>query len=66
MIEDAFMKMMDHRTTFIVAHRLSTIKNADFILFMKEGSVVEQGNHEQLLQQNGEYAKMYYSQFRFV
>ena len=55
--------MMQGRTTFVVAHRLSTIRDADVILVMKDGHVVEQGNHEQLLQKNGFYATLYNSQF---
>lgn len=62
-IQKAFNKMMDGRTSFIVAHRLSTIKEADLILVMNNGSVVEQGNHKELLRQNGFYSKLYNSQF---
>ena len=62
-IQSAFNKMMDGRTTFVVAHRLSTIKGADLILFIKDGAIVEQGNHSQLLQKNGFYAKLYRSDF---
>ena len=62
-IQSAFNKMMNGRTTFVVAHRLSTIKGADLILFIKEGVIVEQGNHSQLLQKNGFYAKLYRSDF---
>ena len=54
---------MEGRTTFIVAHRLSTIQNADIILVMKEGKVIEQGNHEELLARKGFYAELYNSQF---
>jgi len=54
---------MDGRTTFIVAHRLSTIREADVILVMRDGSIVEMGSHEALLQRNGFYAKLYNSQF---
>ncbi len=61
-IQSAFNKMMKGRTTFVVAHRLSTIKGADTILFVQDGKVVEQGNHVQLLQKNGFYAKLYRSQ----
>ena len=60
-IQSAFHKMMEGRTSFIVAHRLSTIRNADMILVMKDGNIIEQGNHEQLLAQNGFYAQMYHS-----
>ena len=54
---------MEGRTTFIVAHRLSTIQNADIILVMKEGKIIEQGNHEELLARKGFYAELYNSQF---
>lgn len=62
-IQQAFAKMMEGRTSFIVAHRLSTIKEADVILVMKDGNIIEQGNHEELLKQNGFYAELYNSQF---
>ena len=62
-IQNAFAKMMQGRTSFIVAHRLSTIREADIILVMKDGSIIEQGNHEELLEKNGFYAKLYNSQF---
>lgn len=62
-IQEAFSRMMSGRTSFIVAHRLSTIREADVILVMKDGHVIEQGNHEQLLAQNGFYANLYNSQF---
>ena len=62
-IQHAFTTMMDGRTTFIVAHRLSTIREADVILVMRDGSIVEMGSHEALLQRNGFYAKLYNSQF---
>ena len=62
-IQEAFQKMMEGRTSFIVAHRLSTIREADIILVMKDGNIVEQGNHEELLARNGFYAKLYQSQF---
>ena len=62
-IQDAFSKMMQGRTSFIVAHRLSTIRSADVILVMKNGSVIEQGNHRELMKQNGFYASLYNSQF---
>jgi ATP-binding cassette subfamily B protein len=55
--------MMQGRTSFIVAHRLSTIKEADVILVMKDGNIIEQGNHKTLLKQNGFYAELYNSQF---
>lgn len=62
-IQNAFARMMEGRTSFIVAHRLSTIQAADIILVMKDGSIIEQGAHEQLLKQNGFYAHLYNSQF---
>ena len=62
-VQKAFAKMMEGRTSFIVAHRLSTIKEADVILVMRDGHIVEQGNHEELLLKNGFYAKLYNSQF---
>lgn len=62
-IQNAFAKMMQGRTSFIVAHRLSTIREADIILVMKDGSIIEQGNHDELLEKNGFYAKLYNSQF---
>ena len=62
-IQDAFAKMMKGRTSFIVAHRLSTIRDADVILVMKDGHIIEQGNHAALLAQNGFYAHLYNSQF---
>ena len=62
-IQKAFATMMEGRTSFIVAHRLSTIQNADVILVMKDGHIIEQGNHEELLAEGGFYAKLYNSQF---
>ena len=62
-IQDAFSKMMQGRTSFIVAHRLSTIRSADVILVMKNGSVIEQGSHRELMKKNGFYASLYNSQF---
>lgn len=62
-IQKAFATMMEGRTSFIVAHRLSTIQNADIILVMKDGHIIEQGNHAELLAQNGFYAQLYNSQF---
>lgn len=62
-IQNAFAKMMEGRTSFIVAHRLSTIQEADIILVMKDGNIIEQGNHETLLKQGGFYATLYNSQF---
>lgn len=63
MIQEAFNKMMEGRTSFIVAHRLSTIRNADVILVKKDGKIIEQGNHESLLAANGFYTKLYNSQW---
>ena len=62
-IQNAFAKMMNGRTSFIVAHRLSTIKEADVILVMKDGHILEQGSHAQLLAKGGAYASLYNSQF---
>ena len=62
-IQKAFLTMMKGRTSFIVAHRLSTIREADIILVMKDGRIIEQGNHEELLAKNGFYANLYNSQF---
>ena len=62
-IQDAFARLMQGRTSFIVAHRLSTIQNADKILVMKDGNIVEQGSHTELIEKNGFYAKLYNSQF---
>lgn len=60
-IQRAFQTMMEGRTSFIVAHRLSTIRNADVILVMRDGRIIEQGTHETLMKQNGFYAQMYNS-----
>lgn len=62
-IQKAFATMMEGRTSFIVAHRLSTIQNADVILVMKDGQIIEQGNHQELLDEKGFYAELYQSQF---
>lgn len=62
-IQEAFARMMKGRTSFIVAHRLSTIKEADIILVMKDGNIIEQGSHRELLARNGFYTKLYNSQF---
>lgn len=62
-IQKAFNRLMEGRTSFIVAHRLSTIKEADIILVMKEGRIIEQGNHEELLEKKGFYSELYNSQF---
>lgn len=66
LVQKAMDKLMEGRTSFIIAHRLSTIKNADLILVMNEGNIIEQGNHEQLIQQNGFYANLYNSQFEKI
>jgi ATP-binding cassette subfamily B protein len=63
-IQKAFAKMMQGRTSFIVAHRLSTIQEADIILVMNDGQIVESGTHETLLQKGGFYANLYNSQFQ--
>ena len=62
-IQKAFDRMMEGRTSFVVAHRLSTIQNADLILVMKDGHIIEQGSHLQLLEKGGFYAQLYQSQF---
>ena len=62
-IQKAMDNLMKGRTSFIIAHRLSTIRDADLILVMKDGDIIEQGNHEELLQKNGFYAELYNSQF---
>ena len=62
-IQSAFAKLMEGRTSFIVAHRLSTIREADVILVMRDGSVVETGTHDELLEKGGFYAKLWNSQF---
>ncbi len=64
MIQETFDTMMKDRTSFVVAHRLSTIRNADLILVMKDGHIIEQGNHEELLQKGGFYSILYNSQFK--
>ena len=63
LIQDSFEKLTRNRTSFVIAHRLSTIRNSDLILVMRDGNIVEQGNHEQLLRQKGFYAELYNSQF---
>lgn len=65
-VQDAMRKLTQGRTSFVIAHRLSTIKNADLILVMKDGDIVESGNHEQLLERGDFYAELYYSQFEMV
>lgn len=66
LVQKAMDKLTEGRTSFIIAHRLSTIKNADLILAMKDGNIIEQGNHEELLAQNGFYADLYNSQFESI
>ena len=63
LVQNAMDKLAEGKTSFIIAHRLSTIKNADLILVMKDGNIVEQGNHDKLMKENGFYAKLYNSQF---
>ena len=62
-IQKAMNHLMEGRTSFVIAHRLSTIRDADLILVMKDGDIIEQGNHEELLAKNGFYAELYNSQF---
>ena len=62
-VQHAFQELMKNKTSFIVAHRLSTIQNADCILVMKDGKIIEKGTHETLLKQKGFYATLYHSQF---
>ena len=62
-IQNAFAKLMEGRTSFIVAHRLSTIRSADRILVMKDGKIIEQGTHQSLMEQGGFYKELYNSQF---
>ena len=66
LVQKAMDKLTEGRTSFIIAHRLSTIKNADLILVLKEGNIIEQGNHEELLEKNGFYAELYNSQFETI
>ena len=63
LIQNAMDKLTEGRTSFVIAHRLSTIQNADLILVLDHGDIVEQGTHEELLEKNGFYAKLYNSQF---
>ena len=63
LIQKAMDKLMEGRTSFVIAHRLSTIRNADLILVMKDGNIIEQGNHQELMTQAGFYADLYNSQF---
>jgi ATP-binding cassette subfamily B protein len=66
LIQEAMDILMKGKTTFVIAHRLSTIKNADLILVMKDGDIIETGNHQDLINQNGFYASLYNSQFETV
>lgn len=66
LVQKAMDKLMEGKTSFVIAHRLSTIKNADLILVMNEGNIIEQGNHEELMKQNGFYANLYNSQFEKI
>ena len=66
LVQKAMDKLMENRTSFVIAHRLSTIKNADLILVMKDGNIIEQGNHDELMTQNGFYASLYNSQFEKI
>ena len=63
LVQKAMDKLTEGKTSFIIAHRLSTIKNADLILVMKDGNIIEQGNHKELMAKNGFYAELYNSQF---
>lgn len=65
-IQKAMNNLMKGRTSFVIAHRLSTIKDADMILVMKDGDIIEQGNHEELIAKNGFYADLYNSQFEEI
>jgi len=64
-IQEAMDKLTKNKTSFVIAHRLSTIRNADMILVMKDGNIIEQGNHEELMKKGGFYASLYNSQFAF-
>ena len=66
LVQKAMDKLTVGRTAFIIAHRLSTIKNADLILVMKDGNIIEQGNHEELMKEKGFYRELYNSQFEKV
>ena len=63
LVQEAMDKLTKGKTSFIIAHRLSTIRNADLILVMKDGNIIETGNHDELMKQNGFYAQLYNSQF---
>lgn len=66
LVQEAMAKLTEGRTSFVIAHRLSTIKNADLILVMKDGDIIESGNHKELLEKGGFYAELYNSQFEQV
>lgn len=66
LVQKSYDKLMKGRTSFIIAHRLSTIKNADLILVLKDGNIIEQGNHEELLKMKGFYSELYNSQFQNI
>ena len=66
LVQKAMDKLTEGKTSFIIAHRLSTIRNADLILVVKDGNIIEQGNHDELMKQNGFYADLYNSQFQLV
>jgi len=66
LIQRAMDQLMQNRTSFVIAHRLSTIRDADLILVMRDGDIVEQGDHEELLASDGFYAELYNSQFEVV
>jgi ABC-type multidrug transport system, ATPase and permease components len=66
LVQKAMNKLMENRTTFVIAHRLSTIRNADTILVLKDGNIIEQGNHQELLDKRGFYSDLYNSQFQEV
>ena len=63
MLQDAMQNIMKGRTSFVIAHRLSTIRNADLILVMRDGNIVEQGTHHELLEKKGYYEQLYHAQF---
>lgn len=66
LVQKAMAQLTEGKTSFVIAHRLSTIKHADLILVLKDGDIIESGNHQQLLAQNGFYAELYNSQFEQV
>ena len=66
LLQKGLSRLLEGRTSFIIAHRLSTIKNADCIIYVDKGSILEKGNHEELLAQRGEYYRLYMSQYEFL